>query len=154
MIGLYTVLLTFVFLMVSPVVICQDNIQSMRFSDSIYNLHLITDETLKHHFSSFIDNDLEEIMSDYTNESIIITPEQDIAGLAAIRAFFLKAMELYPQGSTTITIDRFVSADNLAYVVWHVETPTFIVDFSTATYLIIDQKIARHTIGRVIRSKE
>jgi hypothetical protein len=41
----------------------------------------------------------------------------------------------------------------MAYVVWQGETPEFKVPFSTATYIIKDDIIYRHTIGRVTIQK-
>jgi len=109
----------------------------------------VTKQIIEHHFTSFLKNDLEEVLSDYTEESIIITPGKEYRGLEEIRLLFVQAFKQYPRDHTSIIVDKLTAIGNMAYVVWHGETPEFSVSFSTATYIIKKGKIFRHTIGRV-----
>jgi hypothetical protein len=114
----------------------------------------VTKKIIEHHFSAFKENDLESILSDYSDESIIFTPDTVYRGLKQIESLFLQAFRSFPKGQTTIIIDKFIINGNLGYVVWHGEAPKFFVSFSTATYVINNGKIIRHTIGRVTKPKE
>lgn len=114
----------------------------------------VTKKIIEHHFSAFKENDLESILSDYSEQSIIFTPDSAYKGLKKIQSFFSQAFCSFPKDQTTIIIDKFITNGNLGYVVWHGETPKFIVSFSTATYIINKGKIIRHTIGRVTKQKD
>lgn len=46
------------------------------------------EEILIHHLTAFGDNNLEEILKDYTEESVIMTPAGSKKGLSEIREFF------------------------------------------------------------------
>lgn len=116
---------------------------------AIQTMDSTTKEIIEHHFSSFLENDLKEILSDYAEESIIYTPNKEYQGLNEIESLFRSAFIAYPKDKTSITIDKSIFNGNMAYVVWHGETPEFSVSFSTATYIIDNGKIFRHTIGRV-----
>lgn len=116
---------------------------------SIDDMENKTKKIIDHHFSSFRDNDLKEVLSDYSEESIIFTPNNVYKGLSSIRELFINAFLSYSKEGTLINIDTLIINDNMAYVVWRGETSEFEVPFSTATYIIKDNIIYRHTIGRV-----
>lgn len=48
----------------------------------------ITNEALIHHLTAFGNNDLDEILKDYTDESEVLTPADKLTGLVDIRQFF------------------------------------------------------------------
>ena len=48
----------------------------------------IVEKVLVHHLTAFGYNDLDEIMKDYTETSVVLTPNGSINGLVAIRNFF------------------------------------------------------------------
>ena len=51
------------------------------------NKETITRQVLTHHLTAFGDNNIEEILKDYVEESEIFTPVGTLRGLAAIRSF-------------------------------------------------------------------
>jgi hypothetical protein len=64
--------------------------------NSITN-NAITNNVLMHHLTAFGNNNLEEIMMDYTEESEVLTAEGAIKGLLAITDFFQPSLLPFPQ---------------------------------------------------------
>ena len=60
-------------------------------------------EIIMHHLSSFQDNDLEEVVSDYTNESVLITHDATYTGPKEIREFFVGLMKYFPKQRSTFS---------------------------------------------------
>ena len=52
---------------------------------------LKTTEIVNHHWKTFRDNDLEGVLADYTDESILITPNRIYKGMQEIRDNFVSA---------------------------------------------------------------
>ena len=100
---------------------------------------------LTHHLSSFQDNDLEALMSDYTEESILITADATYAGCAEIRSFFSALIPQFPKQNTRFELDKMTVIDDLLFIVWHASTPTVKVALGTDTLLVRQGKIYRQT---------
>lgn len=107
-------------------------------SDAITNL-------LTHHLSSFLNNDLEAVMSDYTSESILITQAATYVGLNEIRGFFTHLMTYFPTGNSNFQFDKMIVKGQLGYIVWHAKTPTVEAPLGSDTFIIEDGKISQQT---------
>lgn len=99
-----------------------------------------TMEVLNHHLNAFGQNDLEAILSDYTDDSIIVTPDSTFKGLEQIRSFFTGLLPSFPTEGTTFEMDKMVVENELAYIIWHATTPSVEVSFGTDTFIIEDGK--------------
>ena len=64
----------------------------------------VTKKVLDHHLQTFQQNDLDGVMEDYTEESVLITPDRTYKGLAEIRENFVAAYQALPTNGTTMTI--------------------------------------------------
>jgi hypothetical protein len=106
-------------------------------------------ETIIHHLDAFLENNLEELLTDYTPHSVIVTQQKKYSGLIEIKDFFNHAFLLFPAEDTKITVDTLTQVDNLVFIIWHGKTKDFVIPFSTATYVLKDGKIMYHTIARV-----
>jgi hypothetical protein len=102
-------------------------------------------ELLTHHLSSFQDNDLEALMSDYTMDSILITVDATYTGTAEIRAFFSALIPQFPKLNTRFDLDKMIVIDDLLFIVWHASTPTVKVSLGSDTFLVKEGKIHRQT---------
>ncbi len=100
---------------------------------------------LTHHLGSFQANDLDALMTDYTDQSVLITGEATFTGRAEIRSFFAALIPLFPTASTRLQLDRMVAVDNLLFIVWHATTPTLKVPMGSDTFLVRQGKIHRQT---------
>ena len=104
------------------------------------------------HLSNFLqDNDLEAVVSDYTDESILITQNATYSGIEEIRAFFDGLIMHFPKQQSSFELDKFVVNDELAYIVWHANTPSLDVPYGTDTFIIRDGKIYQQTFAAQLK---
>jgi ketosteroid isomerase-like protein len=100
-----------------------------------------------HHLGSFQDNDLEAVIADYTNESILITQDRTYKGPAEIKDFFAGLMTHFPKQKSSFELDKVVVNNELVYIVWHATTPSLDVALGTDTFIIRDGKIYQQTFA-------
>lgn len=108
-----------------------------------------TKEVLDHHWEAFKNNDLEETMKDYTEESVLVTPDATYEGLDEIRNNFVSAFKAFPKDSTTFTLDKSIVVKDIGYILWKSKTPGFNLTYATDTFIIRDGKIIRQTFAGV-----
>ncbi len=108
-----------------------------------------TKEILDHHWVAFQANDLEATMEDYTEESVLITPDRTYRGLSEIRENFVAAFAAFPKDSSTLVLDKSVAVNDVGYILWHAKTPVFTLSFATDTFIIQNGKIVRQTYAGV-----
>jgi predicted SnoaL-like aldol condensation-catalyzing enzyme len=108
-------------------------------------------ELLQRHLGSFLDNNLEALISDYTSESVLITQDASYQGLAEIKSFFADLIPHFPKQKSMFELDKTVINGDLAYIVWHGKTPTLEVPFATDTFIIKDGKIRQQTFAGQLR---
>lgn len=104
-----------------------------------------TKEVFDHHMKAFGENDLEGIMADYTDESVLITPDATYSGLDEIRKGFEGAFKMFPKDSTTMEVAKTIIKNDVAYVIWSAKTPKFELSFGTDSFIIQNGKIIRQT---------
>ena len=100
---------------------------------------------LQNHLSSFLNNDLEAVMSDYIEDSILITQMGNYAGLKQIEAFFTSLMTHFPEQDSIFEMDKMIVKDELAYIIWHAKTPSLDVPLGSDTFIFKDSKISQQT---------
>jgi hypothetical protein len=106
-----------------------------------------TKEIFDRHFKAFFANDLDGIMVDYTDESILITPKQTRVGLAEIRKGFEGVFKAFPKDSTTSEIINKTIKNDMAYIIWKVKGPKTELTFATDSFIIQNGKIVRQTFA-------
>ena len=84
-------------------------------------------------------------MADYTEESILVTPDKTFRGLEEIRANFVAAFKAFPKDSSTLTLNKNTVSKDIGYIVWSAATPTFQLVYATDTFIIQNGKILRQT---------
>lgn len=97
-----------------------------------------TETTLAHHLGGFSEG-IESIMSDFTAESVVFTPEGPLHGLEAIRALydgFLRTSP--PELLRAISVIRQDVDGDVAYLLWKAEP---FIPFAADTFVIHDDKI-------------
>ena len=102
-------------------------------------------EIVMHHLTSFLDNNLGAVLSDYTSESVLITQAATYTGLEEISAFFVGLNMHFPQQKSNLVLDKVVANGDLVYIVWHAETPSLQVSIGSDTFIIKDGKIHQQT---------
>lgn len=103
-----------------------------------------TEVTLNHHLNAFGEG-IDSIMSDYTESSVLFTPDGPISGMDAIREFFDGFLRNSPQELLrAMTLVRQDIRGDVAYIMWKAEP---FIPLATDTFLIRDGKIAVQTFA-------
>lgn len=106
----------------------------------------ITSQVLTHHLTAFGNNDLEEILKDYTEQSQVLTMTGPLKGLAAIRQFFADFFTAIPTGST-FEMKQLTVIDQVAYIAWASESAVANIPLGTDTFFLENGKILFHTVA-------
>jgi len=110
-----------------------------------------TRQVFEHHLSAFGAGDLDDILSDYTDDSIVISPEGALKGRQAIRGFFEAVLvSLFKPGTYQLTMDTLHVVDDVVYIVWHANCASADIVFAADTFLIKGGKIAVQTFAAKI----
>ena len=109
-----------------------------------------TSKVLDHHWQAFVANDLEAVMADYTDESILITPDKTFKGLQEIRDNFVFAFTIFPKGKSTLKLRKSIVQQEVGYITWEATTPKTKKSFNTDTFIIHDGKIVRQTYAGLV----
>ncbi len=91
-------------------------------------------------------------MEDYTEESVLITPDRTYKGLQEIRENFVNAFLAFPKDSATLQLNKSVVIKDVGYILWQATTPTFKLDYATDTFIIQNGKIVRQTYAGLASS--
>jgi hypothetical protein len=79
-------------------------------------------------------------MADYTEESVLITPDATFKGLGEIRKNFEDAYRIFPKDKTVFQLSKRVIDRDVAYILWQAKTPTFNLTYATDTFIIRNGK--------------
>jgi hypothetical protein len=110
-----------------------------------------TKQVLDHHWIAFQSNNLEATMQDYTDESVLITPNATYSGLEEIRENFVTAFKMFPMDSSTLNLTKSVVVKDVGYILWQAKTPTFTLTYATDSFIIRDGKIIRQTYAGLVQ---
>jgi ketosteroid isomerase-like protein len=113
-----------------------------------------TEDVLDHHLDAFGNQNLEKILVDYDEDSVIVTNIGVFRGLDEIEEMFAGLFDEFSQGGTTLEVDDTIVEDEFAYLLWNAETPDNVYEFCTDTFYIPDETIEFQTFAGHIRPKE
>jgi len=113
-----------------------------------------TDAVLDHHLEAFAEQDLDETMTDYVEESVVVTNMGVFRGLEEIEGLFAGLFEEFSQEGTTLEVDDTIVEGDFAYLLWHAETPDSVYEFCTDTFYIPDGTIDFQTFAGQVESKD
>ncbi len=100
-----------------------------------------TEEVLTHHLTCFGEGDLDGILSDYTDESVLITPVGTLKGVDQIRPLFQGMIEEFGKPGVEFEMTCQTVEGEYGFIVWKAETPDNSYAFGTDTFVIRDGKI-------------
>ncbi len=104
-----------------------------------------TQEVLDHHLQSFGAGDVEGMLADYTDQSIVITPAGVLRGKQAISDAFTAVVAEFSKPGMTFSMDAQTVEGDIAFIAWTAETADNVYDMGTDTFLIQDGKIVTQT---------
>lgn len=112
-----------------------------------------TRSVLDHHLDAFADQDLDEIMLDYGDESVVVTNVGVFRGLDGIEDLFADLFDEFSQAGTSLAVDDTVVEGDFAYLLWHGETPDNVYEFCTDTFHVPGDVIEFQTFAGKIEPK-
>jgi ketosteroid isomerase-like protein len=104
-----------------------------------------TAEVWKHHIDAWQTKSLDAIVSDYTENSVVVLNNQSFKGINAIRKVFSQLFTIFENGKNII--DTPVLFDRFVYITWHLSLKGEDEQFGTDTFVIENGKIIVQTIG-------
>ena len=112
-----------------------------------------TEEVLSHHLQAFGEGNLEAILEDYNEESIVCTPEGLLAGLNEIKPLFESFFAEFAKPGASFGMDKQIVRGELAFIVWHAESADQHYDLGTDTFIVRDGKIVAQTFAAKTTAK-
>ena len=105
-----------------------------------------TRAVLDHHLAAFRAGDVEEIMEDYSEESVMLMHDGEIRGLEALRAAFTEFFSgEFEAGTYDFSLDALKVEGDVAYIVWHASTEAADYPVGSDTFVIRDGTIMTQT---------
>ena len=108
---------------------------------------LNSEDVLQHHLQALGQNDLEELLKDYTEESELWTQNGIISGLDNISSFFTYAFTLLPKDKSNLEIKKMIVEGDKVFLVWTADSPVINISFATDCFEIKEGKITWQTIA-------
>jgi ketosteroid isomerase-like protein len=112
-------------------------------------VEIATKKVLMQHLTAFGNNNLDEIMLDYTEESTLLCDKGTLKGLDKIRQLFEEMFSLIPSGSE-FEMKQLTISDKVAHIIWTSKSVISEIPFGTDTFLIEDDKIKVHTVAALV----
>jgi uncharacterized protein (TIGR02246 family) len=110
-----------------------------------------TRQVLDHHLQALGSGQVDEILKDYTEDSMLVIPDAAIKGRAGIRSAFDGFVAgIFKPGTYDLTMDTVRVEGDVAYVIWHAKCASADVTFATDTFIVRDGKIAVQTFAAKI----
>ena len=107
---------------------------------------MATAEVVHHHLAAFGAGDVDEILKDYTDDSLLITADGTIRGLGPLREAFTGFFGgLFAPGTYEFTMDAEHIEGEVAFITWHATCASFEIPLGVDTFLVRDGKIAVQT---------
>lgn len=103
-----------------------------------------TSDILQHHLSALGAQDIEAVVSDYTDDAVLLLPDGPVRGRDALRDFFTSFLKTNPGLVDAIKLSRQDIEGEVAYIVW--TAPGFLA-LGTDTFVMRDGSIAVQTFA-------
>jgi ketosteroid isomerase-like protein len=106
-----------------------------------------TSDVLDHHLQTFGAGDLKGLVADYTDESVIITPDAVFRGPQQATPFFEAFFAEFAKPDASFAMKQRTIEGETAFIVWSAETADNVYELGTDTFWIHDGKILIHTFA-------
>jgi ketosteroid isomerase-like protein len=112
-----------------------------------------TEEVLQRHVKFFFEGDLEGIVSDYSADAVLFTPNGPLKGHDPIREFYRGLIKEFGQPGTTFSMQLQSIDGDVAYSLWSAETADNVYEMATDTQVVRDGKIVAQSFAGHIKRK-
>jgi ketosteroid isomerase-like protein len=110
-------------------------------------------DIIDHHLRSFADGDLEGIMQDYTEDSVLFTIDGAIEGCGPIRRLMTGLFTEFAKPGASFEMRVKSVEGEVAHIVWSGETADNRYEFATDTFVVRDGKIAYQSFAGKIKPR-
>jgi hypothetical protein len=108
-------------------------------------------DVFKRHVAAFTSGNLDAVLNDFSEQSVVITPDGVFEGLDRIRALYgglLAEFGVIDRGdSPGLTVDALHARHDTLFITWHAESVRHIFTFGTDTFVCRGGKFARQSIA-------
>jgi len=108
---------------------------------------------VQHHLEAFGNNNIDEIMKDYDQQSEVWGPDGAMIGLDAISAFYSYVFTLLPKENTHFEIKQRIVKREKAYIVWKADSAIIEIPIGTDSFEIKAGKILWQSLAAQIIPK-
>jgi ketosteroid isomerase-like protein len=113
-----------------------------------------TREVIDHHLAALARGDVDEVVSDYTDESVLITANGVIKGCDAIRSGYTRILSTtFKPATYEFHIDSQRVDGEVCHLVWHTFGESADITLGTDTFLVRDGKILVQTYAAKVEAK-
>ena len=104
-----------------------------------------TQQILDHHLKAFGEGDLDGILEDYTDASLLFTPDGILRGPSEMRPLFEAFFAEFAKPGASFEMKKQSVEGETAYIVWSAETADNVYELATDTFTIREGKIVAQT---------
>jgi hypothetical protein len=113
-----------------------------------------TKTVLEHHLEAFASRDPEEVMLDYSEESVVVTNMGVFCGLGGIKRLFTDLCDDFAHEEATIELNDEIVRGDFAYLLWDGETPDNVYEFCANTFYIPEETITFQSFAGKIEPRD
>ena len=95
-----------------------------------------------------------DVMSDYSDTSVIVTQGGELRGKEAIQGLFAALFAEFAKPGANFNLQKLVVEGEIGYIVWDAETADNVYELGTDTFLIRDGKIEIQTLAAKVVPKK
>lgn len=113
-----------------------------------------TKAVMDHQFAAFSAGSADEVLKDFTDDAVLVTPEGVSKGRAAIHAAYSAMFAgLFKPGTYDFTLDAMHIDGEIAYIAWRASGATAEVPMGTDTFVVRNGTIVAQTFAAKIDPK-
>ncbi len=112
-----------------------------------------TQQILDHHLKAFGEGDLEGILEDYTDSSLLYTPDGILSGPSEMRPLFEAFFAEFAKPGASFDMKKQSVEGETAYIVWTAETADNVYELATDTFTVRDGKIVAQSFAAKVVPK-
>ena len=110
-----------------------------------------TQAVLDRHLGAFAAGDLEALLSDYTEASVLFTASAPLAGLGPIRGLMAGLFAEFAKPGARFDLHTLSVAGDVGFIVWSARTADNVYELATDTFVVRDGRIAFQSfVGKVV----
>jgi ketosteroid isomerase-like protein len=110
-----------------------------------------TQAVLDRHLAAFAAGDLEALLSDYTESSVLFTADGPLAGLAPIRGLMAGLFAEFSRPGARFDLHVMSVDGDVGFIVWSATTAGNVYELATDTFVVRDGRIAFQSfVGKVV----